>query len=75
MGKLSGTVGVYAGGDPEVERLVCERLGLEREPAATQVVPRDRHAELLSTLAVLRGLARALRDRDPPPRAHRGAAR
>ena len=30
-----------------VERLVCERLGLEREPAATQVIPRDRHAELL----------------------------
>ena len=53
MGKLSGTVGVYSGADPEVERLVCERLGLEREPAATQVVPRDRLAELLTTLAVI----------------------
>ena len=52
VGKLSGTVGVYAGGDPELERLVCERLGLEREPAATQVVPRDRLAELLGALAV-----------------------
>jgi adenylosuccinate lyase len=52
VGKLSGTVGVYAGGEPEVERLVCERLGLEREPAATQVVPRDRLAELLSALAL-----------------------
>lgn len=52
VGKLSGTVGVYAGGDPEVERLVCERLGLEREPAATQVVPRDRHAELMAALGV-----------------------
>jgi adenylosuccinate lyase len=53
VGKLSGTVGVYAGGNPEIERLVCERLGLEREPAATQVVPRDRHADLLATLAVV----------------------
>jgi adenylosuccinate lyase len=53
VGKLSGTVGVYVGGEPEVERLVCERLGLEREPAATQVVPRDRLAELATTLAVV----------------------
>jgi adenylosuccinate lyase len=52
VGKLSGTVGVYGGGNPEVERLVCERLGLEREPAATQVVPRDRLAELAAALAV-----------------------
>jgi adenylosuccinate lyase len=52
IGKLSGTVGVYGGCDPELERLVCERLGLEVEPAATQVVPRDRLAELLSALAV-----------------------
>ena len=53
VGKLSGTVGVYAGGEPEVERIVCERLGLEREPVATQVIPRDRHAELLGALALL----------------------
>ena len=53
VGKLSGTVGVYSGGDPEVERLVCERLGLEREPAATQVIPRDRLAELMTALAVV----------------------
>ena len=53
VGKLSGTVGVYSGADPEVERLVCERLGLEREPAATQIVPRDRLAQLLTTLAVI----------------------
>jgi adenylosuccinate lyase len=52
VGKLSGTVGVYGGGDPEVERLVCERLDLDREPAATQVVPRDRHAALLAALAL-----------------------
>ena len=53
VGKLSGTVGVYGGGNPEVERLVCERLGLEREPAATQVVPRDRLAALLAALALV----------------------
>jgi adenylosuccinate lyase len=53
VGKLSGTVGIYTGADPEVERLVCERLGLEREPAATQVVPRDRLAELMGALALI----------------------
>jgi adenylosuccinate lyase len=53
VGKLSGAVGNYAAVDPEVERLACERLGLEAEPAATQVVQRDRHAELLTALAVV----------------------
>jgi adenylosuccinate lyase len=52
VGKLSGAVGNYAAIDPEVERIACERLGLEPEPAATQVVQRDRHAELLAALAV-----------------------
>src|SRR3954469_6091262 len=52
VGKLSGAVGQYAAIDPEVERFACERLGLEPAPAATQIVQRDRHAELLSTLAV-----------------------
>jgi adenylosuccinate lyase len=52
VGKLSGAVGNYAAIDPEVERLACERLGLVPEPAATQVVQRDRHAELLSALAL-----------------------
>jgi adenylosuccinate lyase len=52
VGKLAGAVGTYAGGDPEVERIACERLGLVPESAATQVVPRDRHAEVLSTLAL-----------------------
>jgi adenylosuccinate lyase len=52
VGKLAGAVGTYAGGDPEVERIACERLGLVPESAATQVVPRDRHAELLSTIAL-----------------------
>ena len=52
VGKLAGAVGTYGGGDPEVERVACERLGLVPEPVATQVVPRDRHAELLSALAL-----------------------
>ena len=52
VGKLSGAVGNYAAIDPEVERIACEGLGLEPEPAATQVVQRDRHAALLSTLAL-----------------------
>jgi adenylosuccinate lyase len=52
VGKLAGSVGTYAGGDPEVERVACDRLGLVPETVATQVVPRDRHADLLSTLAL-----------------------
>jgi adenylosuccinate lyase len=51
-GKLAGAVGTYAGGDPEVERIACERLGLAAEPVSTQVVPRDRHAELVTALAL-----------------------
>jgi adenylosuccinate lyase len=53
VGQLSGTVGTYAQIEPEVERLACERLGLEPDPLSTQVIARDRHAELLSTLALL----------------------
>ena len=52
VGQLSGTVGTYAAIDPEVERIACEHLGLEPEPVSTQVIARDRHAELLSTLAL-----------------------
>ncbi|MDQ5815651.1 MAG: adenylosuccinate lyase [Actinomycetota bacterium] len=51
VAKLSGAVGTYSQLSPEVESYVCDRLGLAVEPAATQVVPRDRHAEFLSTLA------------------------
>jgi adenylosuccinate lyase len=52
VGKLSGAVGTYSATDPEVERLACEQLGLEPAPASTQIIQRDRHAELLSALAV-----------------------
>jgi adenylosuccinate lyase len=51
-GKLSGAVGTYASIPPAVEARVMERLGLRREDVATQVVPRDRHASLLSAIAL-----------------------
>src|SRR5947207_11703658 len=51
-GKLSGAVGTYAATDPELERLACERLGLEPAPVSTQILQRDRHAELLAALAI-----------------------
>jgi adenylosuccinate lyase len=52
VGKLSGAVGTYSTIDPEVERLACERLGLEPAAASTQILQRDRHAALLAALAV-----------------------
>ncbi len=52
VGKLSGAVGTYAAIDPAVERLACERLGLEPAPTSTQILQRDRHAELLNALAL-----------------------
>jgi len=52
VGQLSGTVGTYAAIDPDVERIACERLGLDPDPVSTQVIARDRHAELLSALAL-----------------------
>jgi adenylosuccinate lyase len=52
VGKLSGAVGAYSQLSPEVESYVCDRLGLAIEDAATQVVARDRHAELLAAIAV-----------------------
>jgi adenylosuccinate lyase len=53
VGKLSGAVGTYAATTPEVERLACETLGLDPAPSSTQILQRDRHAELLSALALL----------------------
>src|SRR6478752_1609781 len=52
VGQLSGTVGTYAAIDPAVERIACEHLQLEPDPVSTQVIARDRHAELLSALAI-----------------------
>jgi len=53
VGKLSGAVGVFAHLDPAIEAAVCVRLGLTPDPASSQVVQRDRHAELMTTLAIL----------------------
>jgi adenylosuccinate lyase len=52
VGALSGAVGTYATGGPEIEAAVLHRLGLGREDVSTQVVPRDRHAELLAAIAL-----------------------
>jgi adenylosuccinate lyase len=52
VGALSGAVGTYSANGPEIEAAVLSRLGLERESASTQVVPRDRHAELLEAVAL-----------------------
>ncbi|HEY7528517.1 MAG TPA: adenylosuccinate lyase, partial [Candidatus Deferrimicrobiaceae bacterium] len=53
VGKLSGAVGTFANIDPFVEEYVCRKLGLSPAPASTQVVQRDRHAEVFATLAVV----------------------
>jgi adenylosuccinate lyase len=52
VGKLSGAVGTYSATDPGLEELACRHLGLEPAPASTQIIQRDRHAELLSALAL-----------------------
>jgi adenylosuccinate lyase len=53
VGKLSGAVGTFANIDPFVEEYVCRKLGLSPAPASTQVVQRDRHAEVFATLAIV----------------------
>jgi adenylosuccinate lyase len=52
VGKISGAVGTFAHLDPAIEEAVCERLGLEPAPISSQVIQRDRHAELLTALAI-----------------------
>jgi adenylosuccinate lyase len=52
VGAISGAVGTYSVTSPEFEQRVLARLGLEREPVSTQVVARDRHAELLQAIAL-----------------------
>ncbi len=52
VGKISGAVGTFAHLDPAIEARVCEKLGLQPAPVSSQVIQRDRHAELLSTLAI-----------------------
>jgi len=55
VGKLSGAVGTYAHVDPYIEKYVCEKLGLRPAPISNQIVQRDRHALVVSVLAVIAG--------------------
>ena len=52
VGKISGAVGTFAHLDPVIEASVCARLGLQPAPVSSQVIQRDRHAELMTTLAI-----------------------
>lgn len=53
VGKISGAVGTFAHLDPQVEEMVCARLGLKAAPVSTQIIQRDNYAEYLCTLAVI----------------------
>jgi len=53
VGKISGAVGTYATLSPEVEEKACARLGLEPAPVSNQVLQRDRHAQFVTTLAII----------------------
>ena len=53
VGKISGAVGTHAHLDPAVEKSVCERLGLKPAALSTQILQRDRHAEFMTTLALI----------------------
>ncbi|MCR5177106.1 MAG: adenylosuccinate lyase [Anaerovibrio sp.] len=53
VGKLSGAVGTYSNINPKIEELVCKKLGITPAPLATQVIQRDRHAEYMTTLAIV----------------------
>jgi adenylosuccinate lyase len=55
VGKLSGAVGTFSHLAPDVEKRVCARLGLEAAPVSSQILQRDRHAEVLTALAILAG--------------------
>jgi adenylosuccinate lyase len=53
VGQISGAVGTYANIDPQIEAITCRNLGLDPDPASTQVVSRDRHADFMNGLALL----------------------
>ncbi len=55
VGKISGAVGTYATLSPELEEKVCARLGLAPSPVSNQIIQRDRHAQFVTTLAVIAG--------------------
>ena len=53
VGKISGAVGTYATVPPEVEEIVCAKLGLNPAPVSNQIIQRDRHAQLVTTMAII----------------------
>jgi len=53
VGKISGAVGMFAHLDPKIEEAVCRKLGLAAAPVSSQVIQRDRHAELMAALAIV----------------------
>jgi len=55
IGKISGAVGTYATVSPDVERIACSKLGLSPDSISSQIIQRDRHAQFMSTLAILGG--------------------
>jgi adenylosuccinate lyase len=55
VGKISGAVGTYATVSPQIEQRACEKLGLEPAPISNQVLQRDRHAQFVTTLAIMAG--------------------
>ncbi|MCJ7507360.1 MAG: adenylosuccinate lyase, partial [candidate division Zixibacteria bacterium] len=55
FGKISGAVGNFANIDPKVEKYVCQKLGLKPAPVSNQILQRDRHAEYMTTLAIIAG--------------------
>jgi adenylosuccinate lyase len=55
VGKISGAVGTYATVSPKIEQIACHKLGLEPAPVSNQVLQRDRHAEFITTLAIVAG--------------------
>ena len=59
-GAISGAVGSYSSIDPYVEKYVCEKLGLTPDPLSTQVIARDRHAQVMTTLAVVASTLEAI---------------
>jgi len=60
FGKISGAVGNFSHLEPEIEEMVCAKLGLKYEPISTQIIPRDRHAFFLSTIAIIGGFLERL---------------
>src|SRR5439155_6140421 len=55
VGKISGAVGTFAHIGPEIEEAICARLGLRPAPVSSQIIQRDRHANFVSTLAIITG--------------------